>query len=43
MIGALLAKRDYGGGGAWATVLTVQGVGALLGGLSLLPSVRAVR
>ncbi len=36
VLGALIAKRELGGAGAWALVLAVQGVGALVAGTTLL-------
>lgn len=36
VLGALVAKRDLGGAGAWALVLTAQGVGSLLASTTLL-------
>jgi MFS family permease len=33
VLGPTIAKADLGGAGAWATILTVGGVGAVLGGL----------
>ncbi|MGI9185446.1 MAG: MFS transporter [Solirubrobacteraceae bacterium] len=36
VLGALIAKRELGGAGAWALILTGQGVGSLLAGTTLL-------
>jgi hypothetical protein len=36
VLGALVAKRELGGAGAWALILAVQGVGALVAGTVLL-------
>lgn len=36
VLGALIAKRELGGAGAWALILAVQGVGALVAGTTLL-------
>jgi hypothetical protein len=36
VLGALVAKRELGGAGAWALILAVQGVGALAAGTMLL-------
>ncbi len=36
VLGALIAKRELGGAGAWALILAVQGVGSLLAGTTLL-------
>ncbi len=36
VLGALLAKNDLGGAGAWAAVLAAQGAGSIVGGLALL-------
>ena len=33
MLGPAIAKEELGGAGAWATVLTANGVGAVVGGL----------
>jgi MFS family permease len=36
VLGPYLAKQDMGGAGAWATVLTGEAIGSLLGGLAAL-------
>lgn len=36
VLGALIAKRELGGAGAWALILAAQGVGALVAGTVLL-------
>ncbi len=36
VIGAVIAKADLGGVGAWAAILAAQGAGAMLGGLASL-------
>jgi MFS family permease len=36
VLGALVAKRQLGGAGAWAAILTARAVGGLLGGTTLL-------
>jgi len=36
VLGALIVKRHLGGAGAWALILALQGVGALIGGWALL-------
>jgi MFS family permease len=36
VLGAVIVKRQLGGASAWAVILAVQGVGALLGGSALL-------
>jgi MFS family permease len=36
VLGAVVAKRELGGAGAWALILAAQGVGALVGGWLLL-------
>jgi hypothetical protein len=36
VLGALVAKRDLGGAGAWAAILAARAVGALIGATSLL-------
>ena len=36
VLGALIAKRELGGAGAWALILAAQGVGALVAGAVLL-------
>jgi predicted MFS family arabinose efflux permease len=33
VLGPVIAKEDLGGAGAWATIVTVGGIGAVLGGL----------
>ncbi len=36
VLGAVVAKRELGGAGAWALILAAQGIGALIGGSALL-------
>jgi predicted MFS family arabinose efflux permease len=36
VLGAVVAKNEYGGAGAWGTILAVQGVGALCGALVMM-------
>jgi MFS family permease len=36
VLGAVVAKNEYGGAGAWGTILGVQGVGALCGALVMM-------